>query len=655
VIAEFYDYGVDKEDGHRWTLTKIAKADGPRWSRSRVNALGQSIQSERPSPVEGYALVSAQGYDEQGRLRYSGQAWSKIPAAPPAAAPTAAAPTAAAPTAAAPTAAAAAPTGAAPTGRDMTAQGNALGTNDKNMKSPEGAGQAGVAPENNLPESELSGMIGPMQRYVHDPRSGELILSGADVDGDGKLTPGGRDVLSSSQTRYEKFGNDWYQVSRSWNYPPEKKGARRLVSESKRRVNGLGAKPEDSESTLIPADWKEVFNNTVFIGESTSATPTVEEKLLTSIARNYLNRETGHSFAFSTSPAGVKNFSISQSGETKATYQAGVKNFSISQSGETKATYQAAPDDKAPRLVVSYEYDAFSRPVAVIDPRTGPSRTEYDPKTGQTIAQIDAAKNRTSYEYYPAGDKNAGQLKQVTNALGKWQRYYYSPRGEQIATRGQTDYPVAYDFNEYGERVGLRTFRTEPQGDMAFPPVEGDKTQWTYDEATGVLLKKTYADGHGPDYKYNKAGQLIERLWARKDEKGNRLSTKYEYDEVTGAMTGTFYSDGTKITYEYDEANRLKKVNDVTGSREFAYNLQGQILTETVTVKTNAEAQPLRYQIQRSYYDEFCAQCAGGVNGQPKQVKLSGLDGLELNHEVNYEWDSRGSLAKVASPAGVFQ
>jgi len=51
------------------------------WNRSRVNALGQRIQSERPSPVEGYALVSAQGYDEQGRLRYSGQAWSKIPTA----------------------------------------------------------------------------------------------------------------------------------------------------------------------------------------------------------------------------------------------------------------------------------------------------------------------------------------------------------------------------------------------------------------------------------------------------------------------------------------------------------------------------------------------------------------------------------------------
>jgi len=47
-----------------------------------------------------------------------------------------------------------------------------------------------------------------MQRYVYDPRSGELLLSGADIDGDGKLAPGGKGVLSYSQTRYEGIGDD---------------------------------------------------------------------------------------------------------------------------------------------------------------------------------------------------------------------------------------------------------------------------------------------------------------------------------------------------------------------------------------------------------------------------------------------------------------
>jgi len=93
---------------------------------------------------------------------------------------------------------------------------------------------------------------------------------------------------------------------------------------SRRRVTGLGAKPAQSESAISPADWKEAFQQSVVAGEPASATPTVADKPLTITSRNYLNRETGHAFAFSTSPAGVKNLSISQSGETKAAGRVGV-------------------------------------------------------------------------------------------------------------------------------------------------------------------------------------------------------------------------------------------------------------------------------------------------------------------------------------------
>lgn len=39
---------------------------------------------------------------------------------------------------------------------------------------------------------------------------------------------------------------------------------------------------------------------------------------------------------------------------------------------------------------------------------------------------------------------------------------------------------------------------------------KGAKTDLQYDEATGVLKKKTYIDGYGLEYAYTGAGQLKE-------------------------------------------------------------------------------------------------------------------------------------------------
>ena len=231
--------------------------------------------------------------------------------------------------------------------------------------------------------------------------------------------------------------------------------------------------------------------------------------------------------------------------------------------------------------------------------------------------------------------------------------------------------------------------------------------------------QKSYADGKGPQYRYDKTGQLIERKWARSAKKvgwvanpspeptrppvpspkpndnkkpitGNQehLSTNYQYHEITGALLKTTYDDGNEITYEYDDSNRLKKVTDPTGTREFTYNIRGQILTETVEVGFSPEAggvskeeqgakreapkpqspsalkskasrlkplksrlkpgksrlKPLKYRITRTYTPE----------GQPDKIQLTGLDGLDLKHQIDYDWNARGQLANVTSPAGEF-
>ena len=42
-----------------------------------------------------------------------------------------------------------------------------------------------------------------------------------------------------------------------------------------------------------------------------------------------------------------------------------------------------------------------------------------------------------------------------------------------------------------------------------------DKTTWQYDQATGLLTNKVYADGKGTAYSYTPDGKLASRTWAR--------------------------------------------------------------------------------------------------------------------------------------------
>jgi YD repeat-containing protein len=103
----------------------------------------------------------------------------------------------------------------------------------------------------------------------------------------------------------------------------------------------------------------------------------------------------------------------------------------------------------------------------------------------------------------------------------------------------------------------------------------GDQTQWRYDEATGLLTNKVYADGKGPSYTYTPDGKLATRTWAR------GVQTTYRYT-TDGAMTNIVYSDGTPaVTFTLDRLGRQRTITDATGTRAFAYNDALQLAAET--------------------------------------------------------------------------
>jgi RHS repeat-associated protein len=566
LVARHYDYGVDPATGDRWTQTSAAKADGPRWSRGTIDALGRSIRQETPGHGEGVVLAAHTAYDEKGRVIANQAGWVRP----------------------------------------------SVGADDE--------------------KGSAFHPLGPITLQTYDPGTGEPLLSGQDLDGDGQLTPG-KDRLTKSERRFEEIAGAWWEVSRQWSYPLGLKGQPSLVSEQRRRLTGLG--------TVHPRDPA----LGVLVGENVTIQPPASENAggknenLVSRSLTYRHRESGLVTTLSADPRGLVSVQTSQGGVV--TTVAEKKGLD----GEICCEHHFA-------------YDALGRRISVRDPRTGESKTVYDPATGRLAAEIDPENRVTRYGYYPADHSSSGRLAVTVNAEGKEQHVAYTPRGEQRAVWGESVQPLLYDYNEYGERVGMRTFQTTPEGDPSHHEDAGAKTAWHYHEATGSLLRKEYADGKGPEYAYNEAGQLKERRWAREGEgprmarmdtdetKARRLATLYEYDPATLQLAKSTATDGTEVYYEYDAEGRLAKVTDATGTREFAYDLRGQVTKETVVLQPDPAADPIGYEIRRTYT----------ALGQPESVHLVGADGqpLALDHRIDYGWNDHGQLASVKSLAGEF-
>jgi YD repeat-containing protein len=150
-----------------------------------------------------------------------------------------------------------------------------------------------------------------------------------------------------------------------------------------------------------------------------------------------------------------------------------------------------------------YQYDALGRQTGQKQPRHENYSTVTYNTAGQLASTTDATGATTSYVYYDNGVVGAGQLRQMTNALGHSTFHEYDLLGRETYTWGPATYPVVQGYNVYGQRNLLRTFR-DTNADFStsiFPTTAtGDTTTWTYDDATGALLQKTYADGRGPSY-----------------------------------------------------------------------------------------------------------------------------------------------------------
>ena len=229
-------------------------------------------------------------------------------------------------------------------------------------------------------------------------------------------------------------------------------------------------------------------------------------------------------------------------------------------------------------------------PWRTIDGRGNVSTTEYD-AFGRRVATVDPPGNRTAYAY-----DRFGNLASATDSLGQVTTYAYDLRGRKIYEGGAT-YPVRFAYDVFGNRTAMATYRDEAKG-----PDSGDVTMWLYDDASGLVTNKVYADGRGSKYGYGANGRLEKRTWAR------GVETSYLYDGW-GNLTNTAYSDGTpSVSAAYDAMGRQVEVRDAAGVTTFAYDAFGAVTNETVVGVAGTN-------VLERYHDAFGRDAGYALNG----------------------------------------
>ena len=203
------------------------------------------------------------------------------------------------------------------------------------------------------------------------------------------------------------------------------------------------------------------------------------------------------------------------------------------------------------------------------------TRTTYD-NFGRVTSTIDALGYATTSGYDALGRQTS-----VTDPLTNAVTTAYDAEGRVVSQRGAT-YPVDYTYDAYGNKVSMTTYRNESDvpmvgGDVPGAPHAGDTTRWLYDEPSGCMTNKLYADGKGPSYTYTPDGKLSRRVWAR------GIATDYTYDNA-GNLTRTEYDDNgvtPTITMSYDRVGNL--INATTAgvvTNLYAYDLYGHCTNE---------------------------------------------------------------------------
>ncbi|MDD2230794.1 MAG: hypothetical protein PHY48_15515, partial [Candidatus Cloacimonetes bacterium] len=364
--------------------------------------------------------------------------------------------------------------------------------------------------------------------YFYD-ELGEQTETCVDINSNGAVDYSGTDQITTRSTYYQEISTNWWQVSSSAVYFQTNSTSTITTSVSRVRMTGLGV---------------DTCNGGVLTAQSES------EDWLGNITRS----------STYTDAANVTTWQVTDTPiSTQNAFQKSIAGYPVQEISVTSVTN-------------AFTYDGFARQVTATDGRTNTTTTVYN-DLGQVAYIEDAATNRSSFAY-----NNLGQRTMVSNALGQVSHTAYNPQGQTIATWGTT-YPVAYQFDTAGRLIAMATTRSNAYENVNLNTfvslgdalndcnAQGlDITQWQYDEATGLLTNKLYADGNGTSYTYTETGKIQTRTLAR------GKTTTYVYNNL-GQLTDIDYSDSTPdVTFTHDRLGRIISASSSTSTRTFHYD-----------------------------------------------------------------------------------
>ncbi len=215
----------------------------------------------------------------------------------------------------------------------------------------------------------------------------------------------------------------------------------------------------------------------------------------------------------------------------------------------------------------------------------GNTTTTVTDIAGRTTSVTDAAGNVTTTAYDIAHD----QPSVITDAQGNTTCYRYDARGRKVAEWGTAVQPVCFGYDDADNMTTLRTFRAGTETISSDPSerTDGDVTTWLYDPATGLELRKTYADNSSVVKSYD----AFNRLATETDARGNVKT--HTYESARGLLLGTTYSvvEGTAATtarsYAYNHLGQLTQVVDDAGTRTIGYNAYGEQESDSLNAGTH--------------------------------------------------------------------
>ena len=244
---------------------------------------------------------------------------------------------------------------------------------------------------------------------------------------------------------------------------------------------------------------------------------------------------------------------------------------------------------------------------------------------GRAVSVTDAAGNETVTQYDARFDLAAV----VTDALGNTVCAGYDARGRKTAEWGTGTQPLLLGYDEADRLVSLTTFRAAQEGDVAEDPTgraDGDVTTWSYDEATGLETRKTYADGTHVD----KTWDAFNRLATETNARG--IVKTCTYEQARGLLAGISYSDATPgQSFSYNHLGQLTQITDAAGTRTFACNPYGEPETDCL------EANGLSWQVSE-LYDGLGRQAGYELSADGRRVQQARLS-----------YDGKGRLSALAA------